>query len=126
MTSPDQSRRSFLAKAVLTALGLPMASRLAFAGQGGNLPPLPLDNPQARALAYTDDASSTRHPSHKPGSTCANCRFFTPTTGACTLFPGFSVAPAGWCLGWAAAPSTPATGSMMGRPMANHHMGHHG
>jgi hypothetical protein len=102
-TSPDGSRRRFVASAVLAALGLPLASR-SWAKQPGGLPRLSPDNPQAKALAYIEDAAQARHPNYKAGSTCANCQFFQASTGACSVFPGFSVAPAGWCLAWAKAP----------------------
>ena len=101
MTLPT-SRRMFLAR-VLPALCLPLASRIVRAGTSA-LPRLPLDNPQAKALAYTEDATQTRNPNFKAGSTCANCQFFQASTGACSMFPGFSVAPAGWCLAWSKAP----------------------
>ena len=97
----DPSRRMFLA-VLLPAFCLPLASRVALAGSTG-LRRLPVDNPQAKALAYTEDATQARHPNYKAGSTCANCRFFQASTGACSMFPGFSVAPAGWCLAWAKA-----------------------
>ena len=96
------SRRMFLA-GVLPVLCLPLASRIVRAGTTG-LPRLPLDNPQAKALAYTEDAAQARHPNYKPGSTCANCQFFQASTSGCSMFPGFSVAPAGWCLAWSKAP----------------------
>lgn len=98
----NPSRRIFLAQ-VLPALCLPLASRVVHAGTPV-LPRLPLDNPQAKALAYTEDATQSRHPNYKAGSTCANCQFFQASTGACSVFPGFSVAPAGWCLAWSKAP----------------------
>ena len=44
---------------------------------------------------------AAKHAAFKPGSSCANCQFFTAATGACTLFPGFAVAPKGWCSAWA-------------------------
>jgi High potential iron-sulfur protein len=94
------SRRRFLLGAATLAAAAPL---LGFAGPAvaAPLPRLPLTNPQAKALAYIEDASKTKNPAHKPGSTCKNCQFFTAATGACTLFAGFSVAPAGWCSAWA-------------------------
>lgn len=99
MTTP--SRRRFLQISAL-AVAAPLAARLAVSdAQAQALPKLPLDNPQAKALAYIEDASKTTHASFKPGSNCINCQFFTAATGACTLFAGFSVAPKGWCAAWA-------------------------
>ena len=65
------------------------------------LKPLPLDNPQAKALAYALDYKTVKHPSFKPDSNCANCQFFTAATGACTLFPKNSVPATAWCSAWA-------------------------
>jgi hypothetical protein len=62
---------------------------------------LTTDNPQAKALGYVDDAKTTKNPAFKPGSACANCQFFTAATGACAIFPGYTVSPKGWCSAWA-------------------------
>lgn len=101
MNSPNPSRRRFLALAALTTAALPLAAlRLFGDAEAAELPMLPLDNAQAKALAYTDDATKTKHAIFKPGSDCSNCRFFTASTGACSLFAGFRVAPKGWCMAW--------------------------
>jgi hypothetical protein len=101
MKSPNPSRRRFLAIAVVTTAVLPLAAlRLFGEAKAAELPLLPADNAQAKALAYTDDATKTKHPGYKPGSSCTNCRFFTASTGACSLFAGFRVAPKGWCMAW--------------------------
>jgi hypothetical protein len=105
MTAPIPSRRRFLIHAALATAALPIAMRLIPEARAGALAKLPLDNPQAKALGYTEDASKTKHPSYKPGSLCANCQFFTAATGACALFAGFSVEPKGWCSAWAKKPS---------------------
>lgn len=102
MKSANPSRRRFLAIAVVTTAAVPLAGlRLFGEARAADLKLLPADNAQAKALAYTDDASKAKHPSYKPGSECANCRFFTASTGACSLFAGFRVAPKGWCMAWA-------------------------
>jgi hypothetical protein len=99
------SRRNFLIQAALAAATLPLAMRLMPEAHAAGLTKLPLDNPQAKALGYVEDASTTKHPSYKPGSACANCQFFTAATGACGLFAGFSVSPKGWCSAWAKKPA---------------------
>jgi len=105
MKEPTPSRRNFLIQAALAAAALPIAMRLVPEARAAGLVKLPLDNPQAKALGYVDDASTTKHPSYKPGSGCANCQFFTAATGACALFAGFSVSPKGWCSAWAKKPA---------------------
>jgi hypothetical protein len=94
------SRRRFLSHALLAAVAAPLAGAAgrAFAAP---LPKLPVSNPQAKALHYTEDAGKTADPAHQAGSVCANCQFFTASTGACALFAGFQVAPKGWCSAWA-------------------------
>lgn len=101
MNTPSVSRRRFLVTAALVAAAAPLAPLLMRTAEAQALKPLPADNATAKALAYTDDASTVKHPSYKPGSTCSNCQFFTAGTGACSLFPGFSVSPKGWCSAWA-------------------------
>ena len=105
MTTPVTSRRRFLINAALATAALPIAMRLIPEARAAGLTKLPLDNPQAKALGYTDDASTSKHPSYKAGSTCSNCQFFTAATGACALFAGFSVSPKGWCSAWAKKPA---------------------
>jgi hypothetical protein len=98
MSDENNSRRRFLSTVLIAAAAAPLAGR-AFAA--APLPKLPLTNPQAQSLHYTEDASKTKDPAHKAGSMCSNCQFFTASTGACALFAGFQVAPKGWCSAWA-------------------------
>lgn len=100
MNEIRDNRRRFLLKAVVVATALPLLGRLSPV-QAAPLPKLPLTNAQAKALGYVEDASKTKNAAHKPGSNCANCQFFTAASGACVLFPGYSVAPKGWCSAWA-------------------------
>ncbi len=99
MSDIRDSRRRFLITAAVAATALPLLGRTGSA-QAAPLPKLPATNPQAKALGYVEDAAKAGA-GHKPGSACANCQFFTPATGACALFAGFSVSPKGWCTAWA-------------------------
>jgi hypothetical protein len=101
MTTMNPSRRRFLVAAAAVAAVPFVAPMLVGTAEAQALKPLPVDHATAKALAYTPDASTVKHASFKPGSSCANCQFFTAATGACTLFPGFSVAAKGWCTAWA-------------------------
>ena len=100
---PDHpaSRRRFLSHVLIAAAAAPLAGGLAGRAFAAPLPKLPVTNAQAKALHYVEDAGKTTEATHKPGSVCANCQFFTPATGACALFAGFSVASKGWCSAWA-------------------------
>ncbi len=95
-------RRRFLIQASLAAIAVPVALRWPAQARAETKPliPLPVTNSQARMLTYATDASLVKAANHKPGSTCANCQLFTASTGACSLFPGYSVEPKGWCSGW--------------------------
>ena len=102
MTTQNPSRRRFLIQAVVATAALPVvASGVIGTAQAQALKPLPADNAQAIALKYVADATKTKEANYKPGSNCANCQFFTAGSGACSLFPGFAVAPKGWCSAWA-------------------------
>src|SRR5690606_41629641 len=72
-------RRRFLAQAGGVALGLPIAIRLIGGSNASaaELPPLPLDNPQAQALGdyQTGEAvDKQKYPEFKPERNCANCQ----------------------------------------------------
>ena len=94
------SRRRFLARLALAAAAIPVM-QLASPAQAQALKKLPLDNAQAKALKYRESVVGIKEPTYKAGSICGNCQFFTAATGACTLFPGFSVNTKGWCSAWA-------------------------
>ena len=102
MNAPSPSRRRFLVHAAIAAVAIPfVAPALIGRAAAQALKPLPADNATAVALAYVADAKTSKHASYKPGSSCGNCQFFTAATGACTLFPGFTVPAAAWCSAWA-------------------------
>ncbi len=101
----DQSRRNFIALAGVTGVaalaGLRPTQGLA---QGGALPHLSESDPTAKALGYVEDAGKvdkTKFPSFKAGAHCATCNFFqgkaADAFAPCQIFPGKSVAGAGWC-----------------------------
>jgi hypothetical protein len=99
---PKPSRRRFLTRVLAAAVALPILSAAVPRAWADALKPLPADNAQAKALKYTPDAATAvKDPAWKPGSHCGNCQFFTSATGACQIFPGYAVKPAGWCAAWA-------------------------
>ena len=108
--SHDASRRRFLTTTLTAAAVAPLAwhSLRADAAAPAALPKLDAANPTAKALAYTDNAATAKHPKHKAGDHCANCNFFKADAGQaygpCTLFPKNTVAAAGWCSAWARKP----------------------
>lgn len=100
MSTTDTARRRFLLRTAAATAALPLLALMPHRALA-ELPPLPVTNAQAKALNYTDDASKTTHSTHKPDSFCDNCQFYVAATRGCSIFPGFSVAPKGWCSAWA-------------------------
>ena len=96
------SRRKFLIGAAIATVAVPMLGMAPQAqARAAALPRLPASKPQAKALGYVANATTTKNAAHKAGSVCANCQFYTAATGACALFAGYSVEPKGWCTAWA-------------------------
>lgn len=102
MRTHDSSRRRFLGVAAIVAAA-PIALRALPANAAG-LPMLPVDAPNAKALHYTENATTAKNPAYKPGSDCGNCNFYKggASSGGCALFPKNDVAAAGWCSAWVA------------------------
>ena len=100
------SRRKFLRNLAIAA---PAGSLvMTHPGLAQDLPKLALDDPQAAALMYVEDASASTAPNFKPGSNCDNCALIQGNDGdawrPCGIFPGKAVAAAGWCSAWAPKP----------------------
>lgn len=100
MSQPDSfiQRRRFLQAATAATL----AAALPLQASAEDLPALSLDDPTAKALGYAEDAGNVdaaRFPAHKAGQDCLGCNFYQgkAARGACSLFPGKSVAGKGWC-----------------------------
>ena len=94
----DESRRQLLKKVALGTALIPIAARTASAA---DLPLVSADDPTAKALKYTADASKAT--AAKPGSKCGNCTLYkggTAAQGPCLLFPGKAVKATGWCASW--------------------------
>lgn len=101
MSTTDTSRRRFLLRTAAATAALPLLALLPDRQSIAALPPLPVTNAQAKALHYIEDAAKTDQSTRKPDSFCDNCQFHLPATNGCSIFPGFSVAPKGWCSAWA-------------------------
>ena len=101
--TPDPSRRQFFRLAGGTVGAVVLANALPSIGQAADLPHLTLDDPTAKALNYTEDATKAPAP-HQAGQECANCNFYTGGAtgyGPCQLFAGKAVNAKGWCSGYA-------------------------
>lgn len=102
MNTNATGRRKFLRNSVLAVVAAPLLQFPLSQRARAALPRLPSTHAQAKALGYVEDAASVTAANFKPGSSCANCQFFTAENETCSIFPGFSVAPQGWCTAWAA------------------------
>lgn len=100
MAEHRSCRRRFLVQLALAAGTLPGFGELIAHPANAASPKLPATNAQAKALAYIESASAVQHALFRAGSTCSNCQLFTAGSNACAIFPGFAVAPAGWCSAW--------------------------
>lgn len=99
----NDSRRRFFATAGGALGAVVIAGALPRIARAEDLPHLTLDDPTAKALNYTEDASKAPAP-HQEGQTCANCNFYQGAAtgyGPCQLFAGKSVNAKGWCSGYA-------------------------
>jgi len=100
----DHSRRRLLRNVALGVALIPIARAPLEVAAAADLPLVGADDPTAKALKYTGDASTAKDA--KPGSKCANCRLYqgaaNSAQGGCLLFPGKSVKATGWCMSWTA------------------------
>ena len=99
----NPSRRRFVRKLVLGAALAPLALSRLTTSRAADLPLLSPDDPAAKKVKYTEDASSQK--SVSKGNTCATCALYEgaygSTQGPCQLFPGKHVKAPGWCSAWA-------------------------
>ena len=101
-SASNNGRRKFFMLAGTGIGAAALASILPRTALADDLPHLTTDDPTAKALNYTEDASKAPAP-HQAGQACANCNFFVGTGayGPCQLFPGKAVNAKGWCSGYA-------------------------
>ncbi len=102
MSQPESpSRRRLLQR---LALGVPLAALAVITRQAQAAPLLSVNDPQAKAVGYVEDASQAKGATK--GNSCANCALYQGASGsaqgACQLFAGYEVRAAGWCSSWAA------------------------
>jgi hypothetical protein len=103
-------RRDVVKNALLGVVAIPVASLLSHRTRAAAAP-LSEQDPQAKALGYVADANKVdakSNPTYKQGQICANCLQLTGNNGEayrpCNLFPGKTVAAAGWCKAWVKKP----------------------
>jgi hypothetical protein len=91
------TRRAIVKSGLLASALVPVAGLFINATARGESAALDPSDPVAKTLGYVTKSA-------KPDANCANCSQFQgksgDATGPCTIFPGKSVASAGWCMSW--------------------------
>jgi hypothetical protein len=103
----DTRRRQLLGAGAAAAVAVPVTLFLGRGAQAGDMPKLSEDDGAAKALAYVHDASKTTNAARTDGAICGNCNLYQggdAEWGGCSVFPGKSVAKAGWCVAWVGRP----------------------
>ena len=99
---PALTRRHFVqsAGAAATVMVAGLSGRVA----ASELPRVDEDDAMAKALSYVHDAKSVDASIRPSDRFCYNCALYTGTPedewAGCGIFPGKSVAGAGWCSAW--------------------------
>lgn len=101
------ARRQFLKLSAAAAAGALVVP--AHRAQAEDLPQLTEDDPMAKGLKYTHDASTVDPSSRNnpaPDQKCSNCALAQGEGDwiPCQIFPGKAVAASGWCSVWAPKP----------------------
>ncbi len=104
MGSVDKwSRRLLLRRLAVAASLAGLATSRSELARAADAPPIAENDPAAKAVKYVVDATKAKGAA--PGSTCANCALYQgkygTKDGPCQIFPGKTVAAAGWCASWA-------------------------
>jgi hypothetical protein len=93
----NMARRALVRRGLIASALVPIAGLFVSAAGYGESPALDSSDPTAKALGYVTKSA-------KPDAYCGNCSQFQAKAGdamgPCTIFPGKSVASAGWCSGW--------------------------
>ena len=100
------SRRTALKQ---IGIGMGAALSLSAAAEAAEAAHLDPKDPAAAKLGYVESADKVdagKFPGYAKGQTCENCLKLEGAAGAayrpCSLFPGKTVAAAGWCSAWTA------------------------
>ena len=96
-------RRIFLSCAAGGVLLSPLLGRLSVAQDKASA-----TDPGAQAVSYVEDASSSQHPSFRPGQTCATCKLYQLEQeqdgwAPCPILQSRRVSAKGWCSVWVSA-----------------------
>jgi hypothetical protein len=91
------TRRALVIRGLIVGSIIPVSQTFISSVVLADSPSLDPNDPTAKALGYVTQST-------KPGEKCSNCSQFQGNAGSaqgpCTIFPGKSVAAAGWCMTW--------------------------
>jgi High potential iron-sulfur protein len=91
------TRRALVKGGLVAGALVPIAGLFINTAAYGDSAPLDPSEPTAKALNYVTKSA-------KADAYCGNCSQYKgkagDAMGPCTIFPGKSVASAGWCSGW--------------------------
>jgi len=99
------NRRQFFFQ--VSAGGVAALSAQSLVTQAADIPAVDPSGPQAGALGYVVDATTTdtaKFPRYRAGQECVNCQLYQgdadAAVGGCLLFAGKTVTAIGWCNSW--------------------------
>jgi len=111
MSDEFKERRALLKAAVIGAVTLPIMGLAGTASAQAALVALKPEEPTAKALGYSEDATKVDmklNPTHKPEQNCSKCVQFKgkpgDARGGCNIFVGKTVNAHGWCKVFAQKP----------------------
>jgi hypothetical protein len=91
------TRRALVFRGLVVGSIIPVSQTIISSVVRAESPSLDPNDPTAKALGYITQST-------KPAEKCSNCSQFQGNGGSaqgpCTIFPGKSVAAAGWCMSW--------------------------
>jgi hypothetical protein len=102
------SRRAMVKSGLIAGALVPAIGLIGNAARADSLTPLDPNDPMAKSLSFTTDASkvsASANPTYKAGQKCGTCAQYqggSAATGGCNIFAGHSVPTGGWCKVWAA------------------------
>lgn len=110
MSEMKYPRRTVLKGALMGVATIPVGALLGREAVAATVK-LDVNDPQAKALGYVEDATKVdakANPNYKAGQNCANCLQYTAKAtdpqGPCNIFPGKLVEAKGWCKVWVKRP----------------------
>src|ERR1700744_4456558 len=102
------SRRAMVKSGLIAGALVPAIGLIGNAARADSLTPLDPNDPMAKSLSFTTDASkvsASANPTYKAGQKCGTCAQYqggSAATGGCNIFAGHSVPTGCWCKVWAA------------------------